>query len=158
MTILAEYTPDALATAEPRAFDLEYLLPGLVGEAGELVGEFAKRHWHGTPRTDEIISEYGDLAWLTAVLLHREGVESTAHVTTLRYMRDPDSALELIISRAFGVYRSGDDTRAARAAGLWVALQDHARVVTSVTFEDVLRANLDKLEARSGAGQLRTHA
>src|SRR5690606_30213635 len=134
-----------------------YLLPGIIGEVGELIGEFGKAHWHGADRTAEITAEYGDVAWLTAVLLHRDRVTDLSHVTNLRYTESADAALELLLARAVSVYRSGDSTRAARAAGLWVALADHAEIVTGQPWAAVLQGNLDKLAARAAAGQLRTH-
>lgn len=147
---LTDYTPAALATCEARSYDLEYLLPGLIGEVGELFGEVARAHRLGGDRRAEIIAEYGDIAWMTAILLHRERVEDTSGLTSLRFIDGREAALELILARAAAVYRSGEDTLAGRAAALWVTLADHAEAVTGVSFDEVLRANLEKLAARHG--------
>lgn len=155
---LQTYTQHAIATAEPRAYDLEYLLPGLVSEVGELLGEFAKQHWHGADRSVQIADEYGDCAWLAAVLCHRSRVTDVSEVTNLRYTDDKDGALELLLARATSCYRSGADILPARAAAMWVTLADHAAVVTGQSWAEVLAGNVAKLQARAAKGELRTHA
>lgn len=147
---LTDYTPAALATCEARSYDLEYLLPGLIGEVGELFGEVAREHRLGTGRTDQVIDEYGDIAWMTAVLLDHLKVDDIRQLGNLRYVQGREAALELILARAAAVYRSGSDVLPGRAAALWATLADHAEAVTGVSFDEVLSANLEKLADRHG--------
>ena len=158
---LDTYAQKAAETAEPRAYDQEYLLPGLLGEVGELFAEFAKAHWHETDRSSTIVDEYGDVAWLTAILLSTYGigdseVESLVH--RYRSMPDTDTALDFILSRAAAVYSSQEPQRPVRAAMLWDALEQNAEVVTGVSWEQVLTRNTEKLAERAAAGELKTHA
>lgn len=157
---LDDYTPQALATAQDRAHDLEYLLPGIIGETGEFFAEFAKQHWHGTDRSETIVDEYGDIAWLTAVLLNRLGIDQAqvdASVSLLKYDTH-EAAMELLLGRASNVFRSGPEQLPLRAAGLWATLAHHSEVLSGAPFEDVLGLNLGKLAKRASEGELRTHA
>lgn len=77
MTIktFAEYQQKAVATALPSALDMNYLAPGLVAEAGEVAGKWAKvvRDDYGmlTPeKREEILKEIGDSLWFMALLAH----------------------------------------------------------------------------------------
>ena len=147
---LTDYTPAALATCEDSSRDLKYLIPGLIGEVGELFGEVARVQRLGQPRTEQIIDEYGDIAWMTAVLLDHLGVGEVSPMGGLRYVQGREAALELILARAAAVHRSGSDVLPGRAAALWSTLADHAEAVTGVSFDEVLSANLEKLAARHG--------
>lgn len=157
---LDTYTPQALSTAEPRAHDLQYLLPGIIGETGEFFAEFAKQHWHGTDRADTIVDEYGDIAWLTAVLLNRYdiGQAEVRAMTRTTVYTTRESALDLLLSRAAAVYRSAEAQRPQRAAGLWQVLEDSAEVLTGKPLSAALEVNLAKLAQRHGAGELHNHA
>lgn len=161
---LDTYTPAATATAEPRAYDLEYLLPGIIGEVGELFSEFAKQHWHETDRSATIVDEYGDIAWLTAVLLSNYSIgEAELEYVTKRYgsqssVLDHEGALELILARASSVYRSIPSQLPMRAAMLWSSLSDQSETLTGTSFSDVLQGNIAKLAERSANGELKTHA
>lgn len=156
---LDDYTPQATATAEPRAYDLEYLLPGIIGEVGEFFSEFAKQHWHETDRSATIVDEYGDIAWLTAVLLSRLGVDQTMvdQMTDLRSYDDHAAALEVLLARASSVYRSEEAHLPARAANLWATLAQHSEVLANASFDDVLSRNIQKLAERTAKDELRTH-
>ena len=147
---LTDYTPAALATCEDSSRDLAYLIPGLIGEVGELFGEVARVQRLGQPRTEQIIDEYGDIAWMTAVLLDHLKVDDIRQLGNLRYVQGREAALELILARAAAVHRSGSDVLPGRAAALWATLADHAEAVTGVSFDEVLSANLEKLAARHG--------
>lgn len=156
---LDDYTPQATATAEPRAYDLEYLLPGIIGEVGEFFSEFAKQHWHETDRSATIVDEYGDIAWLTAVLLSRLGLDQDMvdQMTDLRSYDDHDAALEVLLARASSVYRSEEAHLPVRAANLWATLAQHSEVLASASFDDVLSRNIQKLAERASKDELRTH-
>ena len=156
---LDDYTPQATATAEPRAYDLEYLLPGITGEVGEFFAEFAKQHWHETDRSATIVDEYGDIAWLTAVLLDRLGLDAATvdQITDVRPYTDHAAALELLLARASSVYRSEESHLPVRAANLWVTLAQHSEVLAGASWNDVLSRNIQKLAERASKDELRTH-
>lgn len=137
---LEAYSRQVIALASPRTLDLEYLLPAIIGDVGNLIGTVADRWAQRQAFDEEIISAYQDLACDTAVLLHRDRITDVSDVTSLRYVEDFDAALELILARATSVYRSGADTRGARAAGLWVCLADHCETITGKSFAEVLNA------------------
>ena len=68
-----EYQEKALTTALPSALDLNYLMPGLAAEAGEVAGKWAKviRDDDGilTPETRAgILKEVGDCYWFLALI------------------------------------------------------------------------------------------
>ena len=158
---LTEFTQGALRTAEQRAFDHQYLLPGLIGEVGELFAEFAKEHWHETDRGDTKVDELGDVAWLTAILLHTLNVseDDITHSTwTMPLPDDVDGMLELLLSRAAAVYLSDEGALRKRAVVLWRFLEDAAPVLTGQPLQAALRANQAKLQSRAEAGELKTHS
>lgn len=72
---LINYIEKAKATAQPEAYSYDYLIPGLLGEVGEVFGQIAKNHWHGWTAEKfetELVAEYGDICWMTAILMdHR---------------------------------------------------------------------------------------
>lgn len=137
---LEAYSRQAIAQASPREMDLEYLLPALVEDVGRLLGVVAARWVERAGLDEEMISAYRYIAHDVAVLLHRDRITDVSEVTSLRYVEDFDAALELILARATSVYRSGADTRGARAAGLWVCLADHCETITGKSFGEVLNA------------------
>lgn len=134
---MKRYADRAADQAIPEALDRAYLQPGTIGAAGGVAAVIADEVL-GPPDAGYLAEAYMLLAWHTALILHLEGVESTAHVTNLKFTGDRDAALELLIARAASVYRSGEDALAARAAGLWVALEDHAEVITGRTLDVIL--------------------
>lgn len=156
---LHTYISHAQRTAEPRAYEYSYLLPGIVGEAGELAGEFAKRHWHGTARSREIVLAYGDIAWLTATL-----ISSTGYASEDSYVEFPARGQ---LQGALGIVELALDIARARehpsevvgfmAYRLWDYLRRSCRTVTHLSWDEVLEANLAKLASRSAKGELRSH-
>lgn len=160
---LDEYITAAASTAEPRAYDLEYLQPGIIGEVGELFSEFAKQHWHESDRSATIVDEYGDICWLTAILLKRnEFGDWEVDTMVRRYGNEIDldleGALDLILNRAVSVCRSSLSQVYMRAAMLWDTLAQHCVTVTGQDLDTVLQRNIEKLAERSGKGELKTHA
>lgn len=162
---LKEYQELATATAEPRAYDLAYLIPGIVSEVGELLGQQAKAHWHGWETEklqDALVLEYGDIAWLTAVLLKVHDIDNALpHTVT----RNPYTPQHQLISTAHSLHlawtvegispqdRTGwiqDD-----ALRMWQRLEQHCPQVTGQSFDTVLQANLDKLASRAQRNVLR---
>lgn len=162
---LKEYQELATATAEPRAYDLAYLIPGIVSEVGELLGQQAKAHWHGWETEklqDALVLEYGDIAWLTAVLLKVQGKDNTLPHTVARSETAPEQQL---VSIAAGLHQGWshpqlleDDRQqwlTEDAVRMWRRLEQHAETITGSSFDTVLRANLDKLASRAQRNVLR---
>jgi NTP pyrophosphatase (non-canonical NTP hydrolase) len=159
---LSEYQAAALVTAQPRAFDLQYLVPMIVGEIGELFGQKAKSHWHGWEASklrDELVSEYGDVAWGTAILLHVAKIDD---IDPEKMRRSEDTEWQQLLSRAhyMHLFYSGSvqpytlEWVAGEAQLLWLTLERHCSKVTGVPFETVLQANLKKLADRAARGVL----
>lgn len=167
---LAAYQHLALATAEPRAFHLDYLIPGIVGEVGELFGQRAKAYWHGWPMEKlqtELVSEYGDIAWMTALLLHSRGVASLQPVVNippslnLGILNPHQSLLSAASSlhtqwllEEQGISET-DEWLDMAAERLWRVLRDNCEAITGRDFQYVLDANLVKLADRAARGVLR---
>lgn len=161
---LHEYQTKAMATAEPRAFHHEYLVPGLLAEVGELFGHHAKGYWHQRPHMEVqalVEKEYGDIAWLTAVLLHTEGV-TQLHVPASFAAgwggQRPDP-MALLLSSAAQVHsaylnRPHYDWMQEAAQRMWCAVVTQCQVVTGTDLDTVLQINLDKLASRAARGVL----
>ena len=164
---LAAYQARATATAEDEAYQLEYLIPGIMGEVGELFGHRAKAVWHGYTKgqlKEELVSEYGDIAWMTAVLLHRENVSALdpelvkatqSHPWATKV--DPWLSLANRASQLYTMWVEGYDgpRLVDSAVSLWLALEFRSSAITGAAFNDVLQANLDKLADRASRGVLR---
>lgn len=61
---LNEYQRRAMDFAVPKAKCLEYLIPGLAAEAGEVAGVYAKAVRKGIPISREkVVDELGDVLW-----------------------------------------------------------------------------------------------
>ncbi len=73
-----EYQKQAESFLLPTANDLNYLIPGLVAEAGEVAGHYAKFKRDGvlmSGRVDELIlKELGDVMWFCALIADHYGV------------------------------------------------------------------------------------
>lgn len=73
-----EYQSNALTTAKTTALSMDYLIPGLVAEAGEVAGHYAKYKRDGyllvgDPQ-DAIVKELGDVLWFIAVIAFQYGL------------------------------------------------------------------------------------
>ena len=166
MITLSNYQARAAATAQPSAFDRAYLIPGIVGEVGELFGQRAKAVWHGWDNqklSAELISEYGDICWMTAILLDLEGIKSTRPENLLGQPRtiwneqlDP---WHILLQKACNVHlfhTQRQTTRyiAGEAEQLWLILEAFCLSITGADFDTVLEANLAKLAGRVERGTL----
>lgn len=167
---LDRYQQRAAATAEPRAYDLEYLVPGIVGEVGELFGQRAKAHWHGWSSAqlrNELVNEYGDICWMTALLLKTRGITDLdpAYPAAggVRWGRmDPNHAL---LSASQNVHlqwlmeqegiADSEKWMDESVSRLWRVLRAHCVDITGVPFQQVLNVNLAKLASRAARGVLR---
>ena len=73
-----EYQAKALSTAKPTSLTETYLIPGLVAEAGEVAGHYAKFQRDGYLLSGDpvpaILKELGDVLWFVAVLCSFYGV------------------------------------------------------------------------------------
>lgn len=163
---LSEYQKKALSTAAPVAHTYEYLAHGLIGEVGEFAGRIAKGVWKGdresSAYTTDLALEYGDIAWMTAVLLNKQGIHGRdawgqPHATPHEPGADHATPLGEIMGEAGHLYRIyacnlvGYSLDARR---LWDLLEAHCPVITSHTFDAVLQMNLDKLASRAARGVL----
>lgn len=165
MNTLANYQARAAATAQPEAYHLDYLVPMIVGEVGELHGQKAKAKWHGwTPARlqEELVSEFGDVCWGTAILLSMKGI---THVTENllgqpRTVWGDELAPEHILLQRvtslhlFYIQRSTHAYIPGEASQLWLALERYCHTITGLPFQDVLDYNVKKLASRAERGVL----
>ena len=162
---LAEYLPQALATVQPEARSLSYLVPGIAGEVGELLGHTAKAVWHGTDEEDlcrELAYEYGDVAWMTAVLLDTTGRTALSADDAVQRRVDrwsADHPLTALFGRAAGLLKAHDDEDpdrvGAHAQHMWSSLATLAQATTGYSFEEILDMNVEKLASRAERGVLK---
>lgn len=162
---LAEYQLLAQKTALPTSLSREYLVPMIIGEIGELFGQKAKAvrdTWAPDDLAKMLISEYGDIAWGTAVLQRilgvwgEEGYQFPVHP-------DPYTALLQCSLRLHEADQNDDDTPWLDDAAeqLWYTLKHHCLAITGRDFDTVLSSNVDKLARRAqydtimGSGDLR---
>ena len=162
---LADYQAQALTTAEPRAFDHEYLVPAIVGEIGELFGQQAKGHWHGWPTTQlkqELALEYGDVAWGAAILLYVEGtsvLETKRHPVFPNMWGHPNTGWGTLLHKANNLHTFYEDLELRHlvrpeAESIWKSLEHYCHQLTGETFGTVLDMNLEKLASRAKRGVL----
>lgn len=161
---LSEYQSKCETTAHALAYHHQYLIPGIVGEVGELFGQQAKAYWHersGPELQDLLVKEYGDIAWMTALLLHTEGYFNVADWKPVVGFngRLPDP-MALLLGRATQLHsawlnREEYDWLPEAAERMWQALESQCERVTGVEFDVVLQANLDKLASRAARGVLK---
>ena len=158
---LNEYQAQALTTCLPSARSREYLIPGIVAEVGELYGKRAKSvrdDWAEDRLQHELAFEYGDVAWMTAILLDVEGVHTIwaqHHPRAMSFTGGRVDPFQALLSRVV-ILANADfhDYVLTEAQGLWKDLEQHCQTVTGWSFEDVLKANLDKLASRQQRGVL----
>jgi len=166
MTTLANYQARAAATAQKAAYDHNYLIPMIVGETGELFGQRAKSVWHGwTPAKlqEELVSEFGDVCWGTAILLQMEGVSSPKERLFGQprsiWPEEEMSPWHILLTRAQSLHLFHCLSRtkiyiAGEAEQLWLALEKYCHEITGVPFQDVLDYNVKKLADRAERGVL----
>lgn len=159
---LTTYQTKARSTADPIAFTYPYLAPALLGEVGELAGHVAKGVWKGTAGTPEynlgVALEYGDIAWMTAIILHNQGVhgrDAWGHPAPRMGITD---GLGRIAAEASFLYRwwyspQGNDNY-MDGRYMWDLLVTHCQEITSYPFDQVLQMNVDKLASRKARGVL----
>ena len=163
-----EYQAAAASTAMPAAFSDAYLVPMIVGEIGELFGQKAKAHWHGWDAArlrTELVSEYGDIAWGTAILLSTRGVHHfevksdpmNEHALT-RWGNKMD-AWQVLLQRGQYLHQwyTEQETHSyirGEAQQLWVTLATFSEAITGASFDEVLQTNLAKLAGRVQRGTL----
>lgn len=164
---LTQYQAAAEATADPRAYDYDYLVPMIVGEIGELLGHQAKAHWHGKSKEAlqiELVSEFGDICWGTAILLKVEGVSEASPAkrwqeNTLVENPLPSDAIQMLLRRSTYLYMFHADGQqnfiADEGRQLWWTLETFCEHITGHNFEYVLQRNLQKLADRAARGVLK---
>lgn len=161
---LSEYQALALRTAKPTALSDDYIVPALVGEVGELFGKRAKAvrdGWTPEQLSEALVSEYGDVAWETAVLLHLHGVTAVPKETasTIRHKWatkvDPWTSLQNRAASIFSAYSEGNPEDLPRLASLfWAVLEYRCKSITGSDWGTVLQANVDKLSSRLERGTI----
>lgn len=161
---LRTYQYKAMTTAEPRAYDHAYLVPGIVGEVGELFGQQAKAYWHGWSTADlqvQLVKEYGDIAWMTAVLLYTEGVEQLEVPANFSpgwggQKPEPMALLHSSAAQVHSAYlnRPHYDWMQEAAQRLWIVLATQCLTITGAPFDWALGVNLEKLASRAARGVL----
>lgn len=76
-----KYQYEAVGTCMESAFNLDYLIPGLAAEAGEVAGKYAKYIRDEGTMADlhqDVSKELGDVLWFCAVLAEKIGVDLSA--------------------------------------------------------------------------------
>lgn len=133
---------DEVLEAEPKVGGMDYLAPALVGSLGTMMIAEANRVRLGQDSSATMVSGYRSLTLHALLALRIAEIDPAriAEVTSLRFTDDRAAALELLLSRVSSVARSGVDTLGPRAAGLVVALIDHAEVVTGRTLGEILES------------------
>lgn len=174
---LEEYAKRAQETAESRAYHMGYLIPGIMGELGELSGQIAKGYWHqwsAEKLREELTAEYGDVLWMTALLSQRYGVTDQdldpKELVLLEETPDPalpkyvvlhlvDDFLDVAENCLDPMADFEDEVayREARdsVARFWSRLCGCCLAVTGRSLGQVQEYNLNKLASRAARGVLR---
>lgn len=146
-----QYQEKALRTAKPSALGVDYLVPMIVGEAGELAGKEAKAvrdGWDWDELTEALVPEYGDICWGVAVLAHVVSADPKPAKADVCI-----AALELAGSMTQTLL-DGSQTLAHSVSVMWAALEENCERITGRDFDHVLRYNLEKLADRQARGVL----
>lgn len=160
---LSEYQKKALSTAAPIAHTYEYLAHGLVGEVGEFSGRIAKGVWKGDRNTGacwaDLALEYGDIAWMTALLLNKQHIHGRdAWGQPLGVLtEDPSSPLGEIMAEVghlYRIYATNITGYTLDARWLWDLLETNCERLTRHSWDEVLQMNVDKLASRAARGVL----
>lgn len=157
---LAAYTENVLNTAEPAAFDHLYLVPGIVGEVGEMFGHRAKAFWHGKPQAEleaELKLELGDVAWMTALLISTQPDRGVPNIDggEAKNGQEWSGLLTLVEELLYQFSHQRRDRTLAFADRLWAYIRLHAQALTGHSFQEVLDANIQKLADRAARNVLR---
>ena len=158
MTTLAEYQKLALQTAMPEAFLPSYLVPSIVGEVGELFGKRGKAvrdHWEPERLDRELAAEYGDVLWMTAILLHVENQDSVVLGSGTREHRDPWYELLDISQWLYEEHMQDVHPRLTQPARqMWKVLARNCQAITGHSLDEVMAINIEKLLSRQARGVL----
>ena len=183
---LMDYIEAAKATAQPEAYDYNYLIPGLLGEVGEVYGQIAKNQWHGWSEEKfetELVAEYGDICWMTAILMdHRFEMDTydlevedaptefapfigmqvigervNKLVEALNWESDAGQKVQDFphSNQALTLLESLDNYTDEMLVKLWAYLVVYAPVVTGSEIQKSLDYNAEKLASRKARGVLR---
>lgn len=154
---LSDYQARALETALPTALTPEYLNPALLSEVYELgaqvFGDTAKmirdQKLDNTKSYNATVKEYGDVAWVTAIALHVQGVKEVSGWDEPVGEDFHDFTNRLIMKAQIAV--ESDDT--FQLAQIWQMLKAHSGILLAdMDFDEVLEANLAKLADRKQRG------
>lgn len=169
--LLTDYQAQAMTTAKLTALNLDYLIPGLISEIGEVFGAQAKAVRDGWPPETlkgEMTKEMGDVAWMIAVALRELG-EDTLHARnpampgalgqtmpgelSKEYSREVLGGFARAAGKLYGFYWDADHfSLCGELIWLWLFMQRTQHILTGRDFPTVLAYNLDKLRDRSARG------
>lgn len=144
------YQDQALTTALPSALSMDYLLPGLVAEIGEVFGKRAKAVRDGWTRErlrEEVLPELADVLWFVAVISHVSGekiYEEKIDTWSYPFMESALASARALLTCNTGRY-PGFLTHILAAVNFEV-------VGHGSTLEAVAQANLEKLASRKARG------
>ena len=158
MTTLAEYQKLALQTAMPEAFLPSYLVPSIVGEVGELFGKRGKAvrdHWEPERLDRELAAEYGDVLWMTAILLHVLEKDEVKPLNGTREHFDPWYDLLDISQWLYEEHMQQVKPSLRKpAVTLWQVLSRNCQAITGHSMDEVMAINIEKLLSRQARGVL----
>lgn len=153
---LAEYQARTADTQTGSAQTEEYLHPGLVAEAGELLGAQAKMvRDHGGLLTSEAVTmwmkENGDVRWFVAAQVRRIGGEIPETWSDTRYIAGPlEHVARRVLDLAIRYTTTNFDfpwNEMDVLESIWSACNQIDNLL-DVTPEQTMLANLDKLAKR----------
>ena len=180
-SLLSQYQPLVLDLCDESGYTLEYTVPGLVSEYGEVVGKFAKSFWSGETETldADLALEFGDMLWMIAVLedLLRPHRLETPYLDRVRYIppTSPHEALLVLGEKVtrfareiaylagredggtyntpyvYGVRTESEDLY-RDLQDLWARTLRAANQTTGLPAETILERNIEKLRSRRDRG------
>lgn len=106
MTTLNEYQAKALTTALPNALKLDYLVPGIGGESGEVQEVLNQSYPTAHAYRQALISELGDVYWFAALIAHNRGWTLEEVVLDAEYedLVDYQDAVNTVSANDFGAW------------------------------------------------------
>lgn len=178
---LNDYQAKAVTTALPTAFDLGYLIPGLVAEAAEVAELFEVEHWESQEEfLHELKSEVGDVLWFTALIANEYlyALDSERFLENIGEELEADTGIADDVSTttylfslflscgaisgfyAKGVRDSHGDIKAKHIESLFEHVASIAATALQlahdrgIAIEEVLEYNISKLFSRKDRGVL----
>lgn len=160
--MLEDFITKATSTATlSRAYDLDYLVPGLAGEVGEAYGKRAKGYRDGWNADHAVAQELGDVAWFTAMLIASTRRHTTAGAAPVHTDGSAVSLLQAVTDLVDDYYTVFDRDDAgvhqqilADAHEVWATLTHQTPILCGYRLLTVLNMNTTKLLSRANRGVL----